>query len=116
MDQSEIAQAAREIGDWLQDAVGDCTFEASEDDIIYSYGDKYAKKIRDARRNGVVDLTGWLADEFYSDPDIVSDLVGDRLFDSASTDEDRCAVARVLRNGAHEALRIACDRFIEGRG
>lgn len=116
MNQSEITQAAREIGAWLEDAVGDCAFEASESDIVFSYGDKYAKKIKDARRNGVVDLTGWLADELYNDPNVVSDIVGDRLFDSARTDEDRCAVARVLRNGAHSALRIACDRFIERRG
>lgn len=115
MEQEEIESIARELRGWLENAVSDCSFEATEDDIVFSYGKKYREKIRRARRAGVVDLVGWLAEELYNDPDVVSDMVRDRLYDSAKTDEDRCAIAKELGERAHPALAKACTKFIKRR-
>lgn len=39
------------------------------------------RKFDAAKRRGVTDLSGWLADELYNDPDTVGDIVGDALYD-----------------------------------
>ena len=43
--------------------------------------EEYASKIKKAKRNGVRDIGGWLADELYNDAETVGDIVGDKLYD-----------------------------------
>jgi len=115
MEQNAIDEAAREIKSWLENAVGDMAFDMSADDVYMCYGAKYRTKIKAARRRGTVDLTDFLADEFYNDPDIISDMIGDRIYESAKNDEDRCKIARSISEFAHPALVKACKEFIERR-
>ena len=42
---------------------------------------EYEVKIDAAKRLGVRDIGGWLADELYNDGEIVEGLVGDKLYD-----------------------------------
>ena len=43
--------------------------------------ENYKDKIAEGKKRGVRDIRGWLADELYNDSDVVSDLVGDQLYD-----------------------------------
>ena len=42
---------------------------------------EHKAKIDAAKRRGVRDIGGWLADELYNDSEIVEGLVGDQLYD-----------------------------------
>lgn len=50
--------------------------------------EEFADKIREARKRGVRDVRGWLADELYNDSDLVCDLVGDALYEFVSNQGD----------------------------
>jgi hypothetical protein len=71
--------------------------------------EKWAKKVKAAKRKGVSDVAGWLADEIYNDADSVQDLIGDQLHDLTNGDDERDAVLDVLAKGAHPALLVACE-------
>ena len=43
--------------------------------------EEYASKIKKAKRSGVTDVGGWLADELYNNSSLVNDLVADQLFE-----------------------------------
>jgi hypothetical protein len=45
-----------------------------------------AKAIQKARKDGVRDLRGWLADYLYNDPDTLRDLASDKIHDLAEGD------------------------------
>lgn len=120
-----IQRKALEISNWIQDAVGDLAYEMHPQDIRMCYGNKWAAKIKKAKRDGVIDLRGWLADEMYSDCDILQDLCGDRLFDAAT---EICgtarnpyhslhfiAIAEKMKENAHTALVIALNKLIANR-
>jgi hypothetical protein len=47
--------------------------------------EEYASKIKQAKKDGVRDIGGWLADELYNDAGMVNDLVGDKLHDLIHT-------------------------------
>lgn len=47
--------------------------------------DNFPKLFKKAKRQGVRDIGGWLADELYNDSDTVNDLAGDMLFDLISS-------------------------------
>ena len=106
-------ESACEIHGWLQNAVGD----AADSMIAFPFcqDEEWEEKIRDAKFRGVTDLSGWLADEMYDDDDTVMDMVGDRLYDSAKQDADRIKVALALKEMGHDAIKKACDDFIERR-
>lgn len=74
----KIEAKAREIDSWLQDAVGDMSFDPAFLD------DEWQEKVRRAKKRGVRDIQGWLADEFYNDVDTIRDLTGDRIHDAAT--------------------------------
>jgi len=79
-------QIARSVMGHVQDAVG----EMASDMLSPQSGfldDKWSKQIKKARKNGVEDIQGWLADELYNDPDTLSDLMGDQIYDLVRGDE-----------------------------
>jgi hypothetical protein len=121
MNQELVDQKASDISQWLQDAVGDLAYDH------FPMEPKWDRKIRQAKKDGVTDIKGWLADEYYNDVDTLMDLVGDRIFDAASTikrdskddlshDAYFMAIASVMREKyAHRALGIALRKIIERR-
>ena len=125
MDENLIEQKAMEILSWVEDAVGDMSREMHPNDIDICYGKKWAAKLKRAKANGVTDLNGWLADEFYSDPDILQDLCGDRLYDAATQisgtwkDPENSlhfvAIANKMKERSHNALSKALDILIKRR-
>lgn len=63
-----------DIVNYVQTAVGEMGYcEYTQED--------YADRIKEAKRQGVRDIGGWLADELYNDATTVNDLVGDQLYD-----------------------------------
>jgi len=121
-----IEKKADEISQWLQDAVGDLAYTCDPLD------GEWRKRVKRAKKDGVQDLTGWLADEYYNDPDTLQDLAGDRIFDAAtqltrntkergnpvSTEEHNLhfiAIAEKMKEHAHPALVKALDKLIERR-
>ena len=117
MDDNLIEQKAREIHNWIQDAVGDIAYEMHPEDIVMCYGKKF--------KNAAFTSRDSLADQFYNDPDTLQDLCGDRLFDAATsicgTSKDPAnsmhfiAIAKKMKEIAHHALATALDKLIERR-
>ena len=67
-----------DIVNHVQTAVGEMGYcEYTQED--------YADLIKKAKRRGVTDIGGWLADELYNNPDVVNDLVGDQLYSLISS-------------------------------
>lgn len=73
---------------YCADAVGDIA-----SDMLSPHGgltdDKWKRKIAKARKAKVQDLHGWLADELYSDPDTIADLIGDKIHEACNGDETK---------------------------
>jgi hypothetical protein len=63
-----------EITDYVQTACFELAYDSSAES-------NYPSLFNKARRTGVRDIKGWLADELYNDRTTVRDLVGDRLYD-----------------------------------
>lgn len=99
-------RVADELLGYCQDAVGDVAnaiLEFPDDDETWS------KKIKAARRKGVTDIHGWLADELYNDPDTLCDLIGDRLHENCGGDKvKQYAVLKHLEDRAFPGLAKAC--------
>ena len=114
-----VQQKAYDIGQWLQDAVGDIAYDH------FPMDPKWQRKVAAAKKAGVTDLKGWLADEYYNDPDTLQDLVGDQIYDAASEikrQDPACehdylfmAIATEMRKDCHRALGIALRKLMERR-
>jgi|TARA_X000001382_G_scaffold128565_2_gene118563 hypothetical protein len=67
-----------DIVNHVQTAVGEMGYcEFTQED--------YADLIKKAKRRGVTDIGGWLADELYNNSSVVNDLVADQLFELISS-------------------------------
>lgn len=67
-----------DIVNHVQTAVGEMGYcEYTQED--------YADLIKKAKRRGVTDIGGWLADELYNNSSVVNDLVADQLFELISS-------------------------------
>lgn len=133
--QEAIEHESCELDSWIQDAVGDMAGHDEETvRMNIGYGrEGLREKVKQAIKDGVVDVPGWLADYFYNDVDTLHDLTGDRIHDSATTIMARMdakkeverrsppystrlqimiAIAKDMAEGAHPALRIALDDHI----
>ena len=80
LEPEKIKSAASDICSWVQDAVGDMAND-------YSYlcmDSQWSAKVERAKKDGITDLKGWLADEYYNDVDTLEDLCGDRIHDAAT--------------------------------
>lgn len=60
-------EIAQQLSGHLQDACGDLAYEQCR----CNFDEASAKKIREAKKNGVKDIPGWLADEYYNNPAFV---------------------------------------------
>lgn len=103
------ARIARHIHSWLQEAMGDLA------DAVYGAGDpKWDKRIKQAKKSGVRDLKGWLADELYNDVDVLYDLLGDKVSDECGSDEQRVQVLVALQGDPphKSALSRACQLLL----
>ena len=63
-----------DIVNYVQTAVGEMGYDE------YTR-EEFPELIKKAKRLGVRDIGGWLADELYNDSDTVNDLAGDKLFE-----------------------------------
>ena len=117
IDTEKIRESAEEIHNWIQDAVGDMAND-------YSYlcmDSKWSVKIEHAKKDGVIDLKGWLADAYYNDVPTLEDLCGDRIHDAATTilgkykqpyhDMIFCLICLEMSQRAHPALIRALARM-----
>ena len=78
-------------------------------------------QIRQARKDGVKDIQGWLGDEYYNDVDTLRDLAGDRIhdavytlgvdYDSPEGKEVHTIICNELHRIGHTALEEACDKL-----
>jgi len=84
---SLIVETAKDLADevdsHLQNASGDLAYEYSRDDALPFADGQWQDKIKKAKKDGVVDVGGWLADEMYDDVDFLSDMSGDKIHDFA---------------------------------
>lgn len=104
-EQSKIEDIAHDIVSWLQSAIGDMAYSQSEWE-----GTDYGEAERQA-------------DEMYDDPDALSDLCGDKIFDSANTlgygkdyGQQKVAmwmIGEEIKKIGHEALIIAISNLQE---
>jgi hypothetical protein len=112
--EEQICNSAREVSQWLQDAVSDLAFGTTYEML----DQKWQKKIEEAKWNGVTDLKGWLADEFYNDISTLCDLSGDRIHDLAGPYEmpdhakNKIAIAKKIKETANRALTHAMEEHI----
>lgn len=106
------ADIARELKGFLADAVGDMA-----NDMLSPAGglvdDKWKVRIKEAKRDKVRDLTGWLADALYNDPEVLSDLLGDRLYDRCPDPNQKRQVLENLIAHGHSGLKAACEGLLK---
>ena len=115
----KIEDGARDILSWIQDAVGDM---ANEYHSAWA-NDKWNTKIKQAKKNGINDIRGWLADEYYNDVDTLQDLCGDRIHDKCIeilrrnekplNDMLFIALCMRMRQTAHPPLISALKKLIK---
>ena len=113
----KISQAAHDVSSWIQDAVGDLAYDYA----MILMDDEWKKRIKRAKKNGVIDLKGWLADEYYNDVDTLQDLCGDRIHDETTQivgsfqkegfDKVFVAICEKMKESAHTALATALDKL-----
>ena len=116
MTKDEAKKKASELHNWLQEAVGDVAYDVHPDDIEMYYEKTIASKFKRIKKSsGESNAKDWLADKLYNDASCVSDLIGDRLYDSAQDDQSRVMVAEELMKIGHGALKSACKSFISRR-
>jgi hypothetical protein len=75
-----------------------------------------------AKSDGVKDIKGWLADEYYNEEDTLSDLLGDHIYDHATAlggikDPAFSAcyimICETMLPRAHTAMANVLKRFIK---
>jgi len=99
-------QIARDIRNRLEVACGEIAYEA----VQCPFDEKTENKIAKAKKDGVRDIAGWLADEYFNDPDFLSDMIGDWAYDATKGDEALVnQVYDALSKNAHEAMRKAIE-------
>ena len=118
INQELVEKKADEISQWLQDAVGDVA-------DCDPWSEEWQKRIKKAKKDGVTDIKGWLADEYYNDVDTLQDLCGDRIHDAATEAAGTYKnpahriyfifIANKMKENAHTALVMALDKLIERR-
>lgn len=108
-----IKNAAHEVSSWIEDAISDIACG----DVQFPDADTLTK-FKEAKKNGVSDITGWYADELYNDVDTLRDLTGDRIYDAAEGNgkekwENMIRIAEAMQDDGHEALTIALSKHLE---
>jgi hypothetical protein len=99
---------AHELIQHAQDAAGDM----GHDMTTVPYDDKIKRKIAKLKRNGVTDITGRLADDYYNDVSFLTDIIGDKLYVAVGKDNVlRKAVCAELERLGHPALKKAAKQL-----
>jgi hypothetical protein len=88
---SRARQLADQVHAFLQDACSDLAYTVDPE----FFEGKIAAALDQAKREGVRDIKGWLADYLYNDPDTLHDFAGDKICDL--TDGDEVLAAEVLK-------------------
>ena len=114
----KIKDGVDDILSWVQDAVGDMAHEYNH---LWTES-KWNKKIQHAKEEGTIDITGWLADEYYNDVDTLQDLCGDRIHDKCieilgryeqpKSDMLFIILCEMIKEAAHPALMKAMDKLM----
>jgi len=116
-------EIADETRGWIESAVSDIAYSTDPDDFGFCWGEEWAVKIQNAKKHGVQDIKGWLADEMYDDADLLRDLLGDHIFDGAtqvagtSNDPDHSEwfiviCQKMLESNPHQPMRTVLEKFI----
>lgn len=71
---SAAQNVARAAVSYVEEAVSEMGYDKW-------FQDEHSEKIAAAKKQGVRDIGGWLADELYNDAEIVESLAGDRIYD-----------------------------------
>lgn len=110
------SQVASDVQQFLQDAVGDMASDMTSESSGF-LDDAWAQKIKRAKRRGVSDIQGWLADELYNDVDTLMDLAGDKIHDGVGGNEVQFRqVCQELERTGHSALKEAARKLREPHG
>jgi hypothetical protein len=105
-------ETAKEIAHRLKCYLDDACGDMAHDSMDITFDEKTTRKIAKARRNGVQDVEGWLADEFYNDVGFITDLIGDRLYDESNKDIGlRNEILDELERHGHTAMKKAAKRL-----
>jgi hypothetical protein len=120
MDEKQIKNAANNVSNFLEDAVGDMASDMCSSSSGF-LDDKWSKHIKKLKKNGCGDIMGALADDLYNDPDTLQDLMGDRIHDEVKgNDEDYLKVLDEMdkrsfpaKKKAIQALRDSQIKYLE---
>lgn len=116
----EIKKKADEVESHLEDACGDLGFEHSQSGDMHFGNRGWDEKVKQAKKDGVQDISGWLADEMYNDVDSLCDMSGDRIHDEASNYRIRTLIQILIAleikedRYSHKSLVKAMDSHIKG--
>jgi len=109
-------ETARDIYDWVGDAMGDMAYGAYqmyEENNDGGFFDEQTKHIKKLIKEGVTDIPGRLADDYYNDPDLLADLIGDKVYDAShESKEIRLRLLEELKEIGHDAMKQACSKII----
>ena len=109
-------QIASEVRSHVETACGEIASDMTGSSSGF-LDEEWEKKIKAAKRKGVRDIQGWLADELYNDADTLQDLMGDKIHDLTGGDDDRYnAVLDVLMERAFPAMLKACTELRKTTG
>jgi len=118
IEKRQIKEAASDVRSWIEDAVGDMANYTDH----HMMDKKWRVKLAQAKRDGVTDLRGWLADEYYNDKDTLADLCGDKIHDETTIicgrkDRDQfdriyIAICEEMKTMSHPQLVRALDELI----
>ena len=78
---------ARQIADQVHAFLGDACMDMAHTVDLDFWDSPVKEAIEGARKDGVVDLKGWLGDYLYNDPTTLSDFAGDKIADLCGGDD-----------------------------
>lgn len=105
-DHRKIAEKVRA---YVETAVGEIASDMLSPNSGFLDAD-WEKRIKKAKKGGVRDISGWLGDTLYNDPDTLSDLMGDRICDHTNGDKDDYnRVLDELSRNAFPGMKKACE-------
>ena len=88
-----VEQIVNEIRSYIESACSDIAYENAsafaENKDAFWISQEIRDKLVKAKVEGVTDLAGWLADEYYNDVGFLTDFIGDRVYDACSGNAEK---------------------------